>query len=118
MDRDCSGPGGGGRTEAGRGVLRALFPAGAGIRVDTHIESGSRVPALYDSLLAKLIAHGSDRTQAIARLRAALASCQLQGIATNLELHAALLAQPEFARGVDTAFLPGNLERLLPATAA
>jgi biotin carboxylase len=42
----------------------------------------------------------------------------VQGIATNLELHAALLAQPEFARGVDTAFLPHNLERLLPATAA
>jgi acetyl-CoA carboxylase biotin carboxylase subunit len=99
-------------------ITRALLPAGAGIRVDTHIESGSRVPALYDSLLAKLIAHGSDRNQAIERLRAALASCQVQGIATNLELHAALLAQPEFARAVDTAFLPRNLDRLLPATAA
>jgi acetyl-CoA carboxylase biotin carboxylase subunit len=99
-------------------ITRALFPAGAGIRVDTHVESGSRVPALYDSLLAKLIAHGSDRNQAIARQRAALAGCQVQGIATNLELHAALLAQPEFARGVDTSFLPRNLERLLPATAA
>jgi acetyl-CoA carboxylase biotin carboxylase subunit len=99
-------------------ITRARLPAGAGIRVDTHIETGARIPALYDSLLAKLIAHGGDRPQTIARLQAALAACQVQGIATNLELHRALLAQPEFARGVDTAYLPRNLERLLPATAA
>jgi acetyl-CoA carboxylase biotin carboxylase subunit len=100
-------------------VAHALFPAGAGIRVDTHIESGARVPALYDSLLAKVIAHGRDRTEALARMKSALAHCRLQGIATNLELHAALLAQPEFARGgLDTAYLPGNLDRLLAPAAA
>jgi acetyl-CoA carboxylase biotin carboxylase subunit len=99
-------------------VTRALFPAGAGLRVDTHIEAGARIPALYDSLLAKLIAHGGDRSLAIGRLKAALATCQVQGIATNLELHRAVIAQPEFARGVDTAYLGRNLDRLLPATAA
>ena len=99
-------------------VARATFPAGAGIRVDTHIESGSRVPALYDSLLAKVVAHGSDRVSALARLRNALANCQIQGVATNLALHAALLEQAEFARGgLDIAYLPRNLERLLPAAA-
>jgi biotin carboxylase len=52
-------------------------------------------------------------------MKSALAHCRLQGIATNLELHAALLAQPEFARGgLDTAYLPGNLDRLLAPAAA
>jgi acetyl-CoA carboxylase biotin carboxylase subunit len=100
-------------------VSRALWPAGAGVRIDTHIETGARVPAHYDSLLAKVIAHGRDRAEALERMRAALAHCQLQGIATNLELHAALLAQPEFARGgLDTTYLPRNLATLLPAAAA
>ncbi len=100
-------------------VTRAIFPAGHGIRVDTHIETGSAVPALYDSLLAKVIAHGSDRAQSLANLRAALANCELQGVATNLGLHAALLAQPDFARGgLDTAYLSRNLERLVAASAA
>ena len=100
-------------------VKRAVWPAGAGIRVDTHIETGTRVPALYDSLLAKVIAHGRDRAEALARMRTALAHCQLQGIATNFELHAALLDHPEFARGgLDTTWLPRNLAKLLPAAAA
>ncbi|HSD75559.1 MAG TPA: biotin carboxylase N-terminal domain-containing protein, partial [Steroidobacteraceae bacterium] len=100
-------------------VSRAIFPAGSEIRVDTHIESGSRVPALYDSLLAKIIAHGRDRSEALAHMRAALATCVLQGVATNLALHVALLEQAEFARGgLDTAYLPCHLQRLLPATAA
>ena len=59
------------------------------------------------------------RSQALARLKVALASCRVQGIATNLELHRALLSQSEFARGgVDTSYLPRNLGNLLPATAA
>jgi acetyl-CoA carboxylase biotin carboxylase subunit len=100
-------------------VTRAAFPAGDGIRVDTHIESGSRVPPHYDSLLAKVIAHGSDRSTSLTRMRAALASCQVHGIATNLELHAALLRQPELAHGgVDTGYLSRALPRLLPASAA
>jgi acetyl-CoA carboxylase biotin carboxylase subunit len=100
-------------------VSRAAFPAGPDIRVDTHIESGSRVPALYDSLLAKIIAHGRDRNAALTHMRTALANCALQGVATNLALHVALLGRAEFARGgLDTAYLPTHLQRLLPATAA
>jgi acetyl-CoA carboxylase biotin carboxylase subunit len=50
-------------------VLCAAWPAGDGVRVDTHIQSGSRVPPFYDSLMGKIIAHGTDRPAALARLR-------------------------------------------------
>ena len=57
-------------------VTRAVFPAGPGIRVDTHLQAGSAVPAGYDSLLAKVIASGRDRAEALHRLRRALARCR------------------------------------------
>jgi acetyl-CoA carboxylase, biotin carboxylase subunit len=85
-------------------VSRAVFPAG--VRVDTHIQAGSAVPPHYDSLLAKVIARGADRADALARLSAALDRCEVDGVATNLRLHQALLAGEEFARGgVDTGYL-------------
>ena len=92
--------------------VRRAGPAGEGIRVDTHIESGARVPPFYDSLLGKIIAHGRDRAQALTRLRAAIAATRIDGIATNLALHAEILADPEFRRGgVDTGYLARLLER-------
>jgi acetyl-CoA carboxylase biotin carboxylase subunit len=92
-------------------VTSAVFPAGADIRVDTHIESGSRVPHFYDSLIAKIIAHGEDRSACIANLKTALANCHIEGVHTNLDLHAALLEHPAFKRGgVDTSFLPHFLQ--------
>jgi acetyl-CoA carboxylase, biotin carboxylase subunit len=85
-------------------VSQAVFPAG--VRVDTHIQAGSAVPPHYDSLLAKVIARGADRADALARLSAALARCEVGGVATNLRLHQALLTGQEFARGgVDTGYL-------------
>jgi acetyl-CoA carboxylase biotin carboxylase subunit len=89
------------------GVVReAHWPTGVGIRVDTHIESGARVPPFYDSLLGKIIACGADRAAAIARMRAALAATRIEGVATNLGFHARVLADPQFiAGGVDTGFL-------------
>jgi acetyl-CoA carboxylase, biotin carboxylase subunit len=87
-------------------VTAAVFPAGDGIRVDTHIQAGAAVPPHYDSLLAKLIVHGSDRPAAVARLEGALRRCELAGVATNLPLHARLVRHPEFVTGgVGTAFL-------------
>jgi acetyl-CoA carboxylase, biotin carboxylase subunit len=84
----------------------AAFPAGQHIRVDTHIELGSDVPPFYDSLLAKIIAHGNDRAGCRERMKAALGNCRIEGIHTNLALHAALIQHPEFVRGgVDTSFL-------------
>ena len=86
-------------------VASAVFPAGRGIRVDTHIESGSRVPPYYDSLLAKIIAHGPDRESCLAVLKTALASCRIEGVETNLAMHAALIDEPDFRRGgVDTSY--------------
>jgi acetyl-CoA carboxylase biotin carboxylase subunit len=87
-------------------VEAAEFPRGEGVRVDTHIEPGSRVPPHYDSLLAKVVAHGAARAQALERLRAALEATAIGGVPTNLALHRALLASEAFARGgVDTGFL-------------
>jgi acetyl-CoA carboxylase, biotin carboxylase subunit len=80
-------------------VTEAVFPAGDGIRVDTHLQAGTRVPPFYDPLLAKLIAHGSDRAQALARLRHALARCQISGVTTTLAMHAALARTAEFSQG-------------------
>jgi acetyl-CoA carboxylase, biotin carboxylase subunit len=89
------------------GTLRkAAFAGGPGIRVDTHMQKGAAVPPFYDSLLAKLIVHGESRAAALARLAAALQACDIEGVETNLGLHAALAADPEFAAGgVDTAYL-------------
>jgi acetyl-CoA carboxylase biotin carboxylase subunit len=87
-------------------VSRAVFPAGSGIRVDTHVQAGSAVPAQYDSLLAKLVAFGTDREEALARLRGALGRCEIGGVATNVTMLAELTADGEFAAGgVDTGYL-------------
>ena len=92
------------RPSPGR-IERVVLPVGDGIRVDTHVQGGSIVPPYYDSLLAKLIVHGRDRADALARARAALELLRIEGVTTTVPVHAALLADPEFtAGGVDTAF--------------
>jgi len=94
-------------------ITNAVFPAG--VRVDTHVQAGSAVPPHYDSLLAKIIAHGPDRAAAIGRLAGALGQCVIDGVATNLGMHRALLASEEFAAGgVDTRYL----ERVLDGESA
>lgn len=96
-------------------VNRVRWPEGPGLRVDTHIEAGARVPPYYDSMLAKLIAHADTRAAALARLDTALAATAIEGVHTNTALHRRVLASPGFAAGgVDTGFL----ERLLEPTAA
>ena len=93
-------------------VTRAVFPAGPGIRVDTHVQAGAAVPPQYDSLLAKLVVSGPSRAEALARLRGALARCEIGGVATTLGVHAALAADAEFAAGgVATDFLAGLMGR-------
>jgi acetyl-CoA carboxylase biotin carboxylase subunit len=93
-------------------VREVTWPSQEGIRVDTHIESGSRVPPFYDSLLAKIIAHAPDRASAVANLRRAIAAVRVDGVHTNLSFHEAVLADPEFqAGGFDTGFVARLLER-------
>ena len=92
-------------------VTSAVFPAGPGIRVDTHIQAGSAVPPQYDSLLAKLVVSGANRAEALGRLRGALARCEIGGVATTLPVHVALAADDEFAAGgVGTGYLARWLE--------
>jgi acetyl-CoA carboxylase biotin carboxylase subunit len=92
-------------------VSEAAWPSGEGIRVDTHIIAGARVPPFYDSMIAKVIAHGPGRATAIARLRQALSETKISGVATNIAFHLDVLADPEFqAGGVDTSYLARFLE--------
>ncbi|OGA10255.1 MAG: acetyl-CoA carboxylase biotin carboxylase subunit [Betaproteobacteria bacterium RIFCSPHIGHO2_12_FULL_69_13] len=74
-------------------------PGGPGIRVDTHIYQGYRVPPDYDSLIGKVIAYGATREQAINRMRVALSEMVVEGIQTNLPLHRELVNDTHFLRG-------------------
>jgi acetyl-CoA carboxylase biotin carboxylase subunit len=74
-------------------------PGGPGIRMDSHIYEGYRVPPNYDSMIAKVIAHGENRDKAMARMRVALDEMMLEGIKTNIPLHRWLLADPGFLKG-------------------
>lgn len=80
-------------------ITRFHAPGGPGIRVDTHIYDGYRIPPNYDSMIGKLIVHGRDRKQAIARMRVALAELVVDGIKTNIPLQARILADPGFQAG-------------------
>ena len=74
-------------------------PGGLGVRVDTHIYSGYKVPPQYDSMIGKLICHAEDRDSALARMRNALEEIVIQGIKTNLPLHRKILDSSKFQRG-------------------
>jgi acetyl-CoA carboxylase biotin carboxylase subunit len=86
-------------------VTQACWPAGEGIRVDTHIGTGSVIPPFYDSLIGKLIVLGANRNEAVAKLTSALAVLDIQGIATTASLHRRIVSEPRFVQGaVDTQF--------------
>jgi acetyl/propionyl-CoA carboxylase alpha subunit len=84
-------------------ITRWRMPSGPGIRVDTAVEEGDRVPPEYDPLIAKLIVHADDRAGAIARLRRALAEAEVGGIQTTLPFHRAMLDEPGFVDATDLA---------------
>ncbi len=82
------------------------LPGGAGIRVDTAAYQDGVISPYYDSLVAKLIAYGSDRAEAIARMQRALGMFVVEGIYTSIPLHQRILKHPEFIAGkIDTGFL-------------
>ncbi|PPD17192.1 MAG: acetyl-CoA carboxylase biotin carboxylase subunit, partial [Methylotenera sp.] len=75
------------------------MPGGPGVRIDTHAYAGYVVPPHYDSMIGKLITHGATREQAIARMRIALSEMLVDGIKTNIPLHADLMADAAFHLG-------------------
>jgi len=82
------------------------MPREGGVRVDTGVYEGGEIPMYYDSMIAKLIVHGRDRTEAIARMREALNGFVIRGIGSNIPFQAALLAHPKFAAGdFNTGFI-------------
>lgn len=74
-------------------------PGGPGVRVDSHVFNTYLVPPYYDSMIAKLIAHGATRAEAVARMQSALAEMVVDGIKTNIPLHQMILEDPVFRRG-------------------
>ena len=77
-----------------------------GVRVDTGVDEGGEIPMYYDSMIAKLIVHGTDRNDAIAKMREALNGFVIRGISSNIPFQAALLAHPKFVAGdFNTGFI-------------
>jgi acetyl-CoA carboxylase, biotin carboxylase subunit len=93
------------------GQVRGLrLPGGPGIRVDSHLFEGYRIPPYYDSLIAKVIAWGQDREEAFARMRRALWEMRIEGVATTIPFHTRLLDDARFRGGdVHTRFVEDEL---------
>ena len=88
-------------------ITNIHIPGGNGVRVDTHIYNDYKVPANYDSMLMKLIVHGRDRAEAIAKMRSALGELIIEGIDTNLDFQYEILNNEAYQNGeVDTDFIP------------
>ena len=89
------------------GVIHAFsVPGGPGVRVDTFAHSECTIPPYYDSMIAKIIVHGRDRQEAIARMRRTLEMTVIEGIKTSIPLHLKILADPDFIAGrLSTSFM-------------
>jgi len=80
-------------------IERVHMPGGPGVRVDSHIYNGYKVPPYYDSMIGKLITHGTDRATALRRMRTALDETIIEGIKTNIPLHRRLVDDAAFQAG-------------------
>jgi len=88
-------------------------PGGPGVRIDSHVYAGYTVPPYYDSLIAKLIVQGSDREEALTRMRLALESFVVEGVQTTMPFLARVMQHPQFRAGdVDTKWLEREFDRL------
>jgi acetyl-CoA carboxylase biotin carboxylase subunit len=91
-------------------VTAFRVPGGPGIRVDTACYGDAVIPPYYDSLIAKIIAHGRDRAEAIARMKGALGGFVVEGVKTTIPLQKRILADPDFAAGkFDTHFIERSI---------
>ena len=85
------------------------LPGGQGIRVDTGIYNGYQIPPYYDSMLAKLIVHGNNREEAIAKMKSALGEMIIQGVDTNVDYQFEIMNDPDYQKGVfDIGFLESH----------
>jgi acetyl-CoA carboxylase biotin carboxylase subunit len=102
------------------GVIRAFsVPGGPGVRVDTFAHSECTIPPYYDSLIAKIIVHGRDRQEAIARMRRTLEMTVIEGIKTSIPLHLKVLAEPDFVAGrLSTSFMERYITEKKPGKLA
>ena len=89
-------------------VTELYVPGGPGVRVDTHVFSGYAIPPYYDSMIAKLLTHGSTREEALARMRRALSEFVIEGVTTTIPFHIEMMDDPDFVSGT---FDTGTLER-------
>jgi acetyl-CoA carboxylase biotin carboxylase subunit len=89
------------------GTIRHFHqPGGPGVRVDTFAHEGCEISPYYDSLIAKVMAHGRTRPEAIARMKRCLEMMVVEGIKTNITLHQRILEEPDFVEGrIDTRFM-------------
>jgi acetyl/propionyl-CoA carboxylase alpha subunit/acetyl-CoA carboxylase carboxyltransferase component len=98
-------------------VTRLQWPAGPGLRIDTHAQAGLEQGTDYDSLLAKLVVQGARFDDALRRSQRALAECRIEGVATNLPLLRALAAWPAMAsQALDTGYVEAHLAELVAAS--
>jgi len=95
------------------GVIRAFsVPGGPGVRIETFVHAECTISPYYDSMIAKIIAHGRDRQEAIARMRRALEMTVVEGIKTTIPLHLRILSEPDFVAGrLSTSFMEQFLAR-------
>jgi acetyl-CoA carboxylase biotin carboxylase subunit len=97
------------------GVIHAFsVPGGPGVRVDSYVHSECTISPYYDSLIAKIITHGRNREEAIARMRRTLEMTVIDGIKTSIPLHLRVLADPDFVAG---RLSTGFMERFMPQKA-
>jgi acetyl-CoA carboxylase biotin carboxylase subunit len=90
-------------------LTRVEFPGGPGVRVDTHMFPGAAIPPYYDSMIAKIVAHGRTRDAAIARMERALAETRIEGVKTTVDFARDVLRDPEFrAAGVSVEWLKND----------
>ena len=95
------------------GTITALYmPGGPGIRIDGAVYQGYTITPYYDSMISKLIAHGSDRNDAIRKMKWALSEFIVEGVDTNIDFHLEIIKQPEFKNGTyDIGFLNRYMEK-------
>ena len=87
-------------------------PGGFGIRMDSHLESGYKIPPYYDSMIGKLICWGYDRNEAIIRMTRALSEMEVQGVNTTAKFHSKLINSEQFKSGdFNTVFVASLLEK-------